>query len=156
MTKQTQQTSSQVVIEPHLTAAAYVQAWENIRHIRNERIWFTNAYTAVIAGGLAFLLRDNGSTANQAPKSIGLLVLVLFSVVSIMSSIRLVVELRTSIANLRQIVDENGMGQMVGLIEPPAGFGTSLPMRWVFPIFFSLTTASLVVLLVLHLMGVWG
>ena len=156
MIEQTNQESRQIPVEPKLVAAAYTQAWENIRHIRNERIWFTNAYTAVVAGGLAFLLRDNGSSANQAPKSIGLLVLVLFSFVSIMSSIRLVAELRTSIANLKRMVDENGIGRIVGMIEPPAGFGTSLPMRWVFPIFFSLTTASLVVLLVLHLMGAWG
>jgi hypothetical protein len=137
-------------------AAAYVQAYENIRHIRNERIWFTNAYTAVIAGGLALLLRDNGSSANQAPKSIGLLVLLLFSVVSIMSSIRLVAELRAAIANLKRLVAESGMGQLVNLAEPPRGFASSLPMRWVFPIFFTLTTAALVVLLVIHLMGVWG
>ena len=156
MNGQIEQESSQGLIHPGIVAAAYTQACENVRHIRNERIWFTNAYTAVVAGGLAFMLRDNGSSANQAPKSIGLLVLVLFSVLSIMSSIRLVAELRTAIANLKHLINLNGMETIVGMVEPPRGFGTSLPMRWVFPIFFSLTTASLVVLLVIHLLGVWG
>ncbi len=156
MTEQNHQEDNQGAIGPALVAAAYVQAWENIRHVRNERIWFTNAYTAVVAGGLAFMLRDNGSSANQAPKSIGLLVLVLFSILSIMSSIRLVAELRTSIENLKRLGNQVGIEQLIGMIEPPRGFGTRLPMRWVFPIFFSLTTASLVVLLIIHLLGVWG
>ena len=26
----------------HLMAAVFAQAWENMRHIRNERIWFGN------------------------------------------------------------------------------------------------------------------
>lgn len=155
MSEQTRQECSQGVIEPHLAAAAFVQAWENVRHIRNERIWFTNAYTAVVAGGLAFMLRDNESSANQAPKSIGLLVLILFSVLSIMSSIRLVAELRTSIENLKRVAHQIAIGHLVGMLEPPRGFASRLPMRWVFPIFFSLTTASLVVLLVIHLRGVW-
>jgi hypothetical protein len=155
MTEQTDPSTSQAQVNPQIVAAAYVQACENIRHIRNERIWFTNAYTAVIAGGLAFMLRDNGSSA-QAPKSIGLLVLVLFSFVSILSSIRLVVELRTAIANLKRLVNDCGMSPLINSAEPPHRFASSLPMRWVFPIFFSLTTASLVVLLVIHLMGVWG
>jgi len=152
MTEQTEQESSQGLIHPGIVAAAYTQACENVRHIRNERIWFTNAYTAVVAGGLAFMLRDNGSSA-QAPKSIGLLVLVLFSFVSILSSIRLVAELRTAIANLKHLVYESGMDRLVGFAEPPHRFASSLPMRWVFPIFFSLTTASLIVLLFIHLLG---
>lgn len=155
MTELAKQESGQGPMNPGLVAAAYTQACENVRHIRNERIWFTNAYTAVVAGGLAFMLRDNGDSSSQAPTSIGLLVLVLFSMLSIMSSIRLVAELRTAIANLKHLIDVNGMEQIVGHIEPPRGFGTRLPMRWVFPIFFTLTTASLVVLLVIHLLGVW-
>ena len=95
-----------------------------------------------------------GNPANQAPKSIGLLVLVLFSVLSIMSSIRLVAELRTAIANLKHLINLNGMETIVGMAEPPRGFASTMPMRWVFPIFFGLTTASLVVLLVIHLFGV--
>lgn len=132
---------------PGLAAAAFVQAWENVRHIRNERIWFTNAYSAILVGGLALLRVDQASAAPSTPPTIGLIVLILFSVVSLMSSIRLVAELRNSIANVQRIVDENGMGRLVGVIEPPRGFGTSLPMRWVFPIFFFLTTVSLVGLL---------
>lgn len=153
MTSQFTQETNQATTAPQIVVAAYVQACENIRHIRNERIWFTNAYTAVVAGGLALLLHDNESSANQAPKSIGLLVLVLFSILSFLSSIRLVVELRTAIAHVRRLANECGLGQLVILAEPPRGFGSSLPMRWVFPIFFVLTTGALVALLVIHIMG---
>ena len=141
----------QFATNPALAAAAYVQAWENVRHIRNERIWFTNAYSAIVAGSLAGLLRDNASVTNRST-TVGLLVLVLFSFASLISSIRLVAELRNSIANVQRAVDENRMGRMVGTIEPLSGFGAWLPMRWLFPIYFSLSTAALVVLCVVHLL----
>jgi hypothetical protein len=135
---------------PALAAAAYVQAWENVRHIRNERIWFTNAYSAIVAGSLALLLRDGQSVTSRSTAA-GLLILVLFSFASLISSIRLVAELRNSIASVQRAVDENGMGRMVGTIEPLSGLGARLPMRWLFPIYFILSTAALVVLFVVHL-----
>ena len=136
--------------DPALVAAAYVQAWESVRHIRHERIWFTNAYSAIVAGSLAALLRDSESFTSRSA-TFGLLILVLFSFASLMSSIRLVAELRNSIANVQRAVDETGMGRMVGTIEPPGGFGVWLPMRWLFPIYFGLSTAALVVLFVVQL-----
>ena len=149
MNKYTNEKGNQIVANPALATAAYVQAWENVRHIRNERIWFTNAYSAIVAGSLAALLRDGESVASRST-TVGLLILVLFSFASLMSSIRLVAELRNSIANVQRAVDETGMGRMVGSIEPLNGFG--LPMRWLFPIYFSLSTAALVVLFVVHLL----
>ena len=138
--------------DPGFATAAFEQASENIRHIRNERIWFASAYGAVVTGGLALLQRDNGNAAaNKSLTTIGYVVLVLFSLVSLMSSIRLVEELRHAITILQRLVDENGIGALVGLIEPPRGFAASLPMRWVFPIFYGLTTVVLVLLLVVHL-----
>ena len=151
MTDHFEEEGSQFATNPALAAAAYVQAWENVRHIRNERIWFTNAYSAIVAGSLAALLRDGASVTSRST-TVGLLVLVLFSFASLMSSIRLVAELRNSIANVQRAVDENGMGRMVGAIEPLSGFGARLPMRWLFPIYFSLSTAALVVLFVVHLL----
>ena len=151
MSEHTNQDSSPIAITSALATAAFVQAWENIRHIRNERIWFTNAYTAVVAGGLAVLQRGVGSSTHKALTAIGLVVLVLFSVASLMSSIRLVAELQIAITNLQRIVNENGIRRLVGMIEAPRGFAKSLPIRWVFPIFYGLTTASLLVLLVVHL-----
>lgn len=142
---------SQFTTNPALVAAAYVQAWENVRHIRNERIWFTNAYSAIVAGSLAALLRDGASVASTSTTA-GLLILVLFSVASLISSVRLVAELRNYIANVQRAVDENGMGRMVGTIEPLSGLGAKLPMRWLFPIYFILSTAALVALFVVHLL----
>jgi len=142
---------SQLASNPALAAAAYVQAWESVRHIRNERIWFTNAYSAIVAGTLAALLRDSEGVTSRAT-TVGLLILVLFSFASLVSSIRLVAELRNAIANVQRAVDETGMGRMVGAIEPLSGFGARLPMRWLFPIYFSLSTAALAVLFVFHLL----
>ena len=137
---------SPFALSPALAAAAYVQAWENVRHIRNERIWFTNAYSAIMAGSLALLLKSESATSRST--AAGLLILVLFSFASLISSIRLVVELRNSIANVQRAVDEAGLGRMVGTVEPLSGFGARLPMRWLFPIYFGLSTAALVALLV--------
>jgi hypothetical protein len=55
------------------------------------------------------------------------------------------------ITNLHRVIDEYGMARMVGSIEPPHGFATRLPVRWVFPIFFGITTAALIVQLLVHL-----
>jgi len=44
------------------------------------------------------------------------------------------------------------VGVVVGTIEPLSGLGARLPMRWLFPIYFSLSTAALVVLFVVHLL----
>ena len=151
MTDPFEKEGSQFATNPALAAAAYVQAWENVRHIRNERIWFTNAYSAIVAGSLAGLLRDSGSFTSKWA-TVGLLILVLFSFASLMSSIRLVAELRNSIANVQRAVDETGIGRMVGTIEPLSGFGVWLPMRWLFPIYFILSTAALAVLFVVHLL----
>lgn len=130
----------------------FEQASENVRHIRSERISFTNVYTAVVAGGLALLQRDFGAAASNRPiVTIGLVVLLLFSLVSLLSSIRLVAELRNSIANLQRVVDEHGMARLVGLIEPPHGIAARLPVRCVFPIYFGLTTAALIVLIVVRM-----
>ncbi len=151
MTDHFETEGSQLATNPALAVGAYVQAWENVRHIRNERIWFTNAYSAIVAGSLAGLLRDGASVTSRTT-TVGLLVLVLFSFASLMSSIRLVAELRNSLANVQRAVDETGMGRMVGALEPLSGFGARLPMRWLFPIYFSLSTAALSVLFVIHLL----
>jgi hypothetical protein len=151
MTDHLGEEGSQFATPPALAAAAYVQAWESVRHIRNERIWFTNAYSAIVAGSLAALLRDSESFTSRSATA-GLLILVLFSFASLLSSIRLVAELRNSIANVQRAVDETGMGRMVGTIEPLSGFGAWLPMRWMFPIYFSLSTAALLVLFVVRLL----
>jgi hypothetical protein len=151
MSDHLEEKGSQFATNPALAAAAYVQAWESVRHIRNERIWFTNAYSAIVAGTLAALLRDSEGVTSRAT-TVGLLILVLFSFASLVSSIRLVAELRNAIANVQRAVDETGMGRMVGAIEPLSGFGARLPMRWLFPIYFSLSTAALAVLFVFHLL----
>jgi hypothetical protein len=152
MSEPIREENRQLAADPHLVTAAFVQAWENIRHIRNERIWFTNAYTAVVAGGLALTQRDGGAASSYPMvPTMGLTVLLLFSFASLLSSIRLVAELRNSIASLRHTINETGMDPIVGFIEPPGGFAARLPLRWVFPVFYGLTTAALVVLLVLQL-----
>ncbi len=134
--------------DPAFVIAAFAETSENIRHIRSERIWFCNAYCAIVAGGLALLPRDPGIASNRRVVLAGLVVLVLFSIVSLACSIRLVAELRNALANLGRIASDNGMDGLVGIIDPPRSFGASMPMRWVFPIFFSLTTVSLLVLLI--------
>jgi hypothetical protein len=151
MTNHIEREGNQFATNPALAVGVYVQAWENVRHIRNERIWFTNAYGVIVAGSLAALLRDSES-GTSGSTTVGLLVLVLFSFASLMSSIRLVAELRNSIANVQRAVDETGIGRMVGTIEPLSGLAARLPMRWLFPIYFSLSTAALVALFVVHVL----
>ncbi|MFX8704250.1 hypothetical protein ABTM89_19400, partial [Acinetobacter baumannii] len=78
-----------LAVDPALAIAVYEQACENVRHIRNERIWYGNIYVAVIAGGLASLPRDLADAQNRRLATIVLVVLLLFSLASLLSSIRL-------------------------------------------------------------------
>ena len=139
--------------DPALVVAAFTQTSENIRHIRSERIWFANAYGAIVAGGLALLPRDLSIVSNRRVVLASLVVLVLFSGVALACRIRLVAELRTALANLARIASDNGMDRLVGDIDTPRSFGARMPMRWVFPIYFSITTVCLLVLLISHLLA---
>lgn len=137
---------------PALVVAAFSEASENVRHIRNERLLFCNAYCAIVAGGLAVLPRDMSAASNRRLVTMGLILIVLFSLVSLACSIRLVAELQNALTNQKRIAAENGMGRLVGVVDLPRGFGASMPMRWVFPIFFFLTTTSLLILLGVHVL----
>jgi len=153
MKENTSQAPGPIAVDPELAKTLLVQAWENVRHIRSERISFTNVYTAVVAGGLALLQQDSGAAASETPiMTIGLVVLVLFSLVSLLSSIRLVAELRNSFASLQRVIDEHCISHLVGPLEPRCGVAARLPVRWVFPIYFGLTTIALLALLVLRLL----
>lgn len=134
-----------------LVVAAFTQTCENIRHIRSERIWFANAYGAIVAGGLALLPSDLSIASNRRVVLASLVVLVLFSGVALACSIRLASELRIALANLARIASDNGMVRLVGEIDPPRSSVAGIPMRWVFPIYFSITTVCLIVLLIGHL-----
>lgn len=135
-----------------LVVAAFTQTSENIRHIRSERIWFANAYGAIVAGGLALLPSDLSIASNRRVVLASLVVLVLFSGVALACSIRLAAELRIALANLARIASDNGMDRLVGDIDLPRSSVAGIPMRWVFPIYFSITTVCLLILLISHML----
>lgn len=140
-------------VDPAIATAVYEQACENVRHIRNERIWYGNIYVAVIAGGLASLPRDVAEAQNRRLATIVMIVLLLFSLASLLSSIRLVAELRQALRNLHRVVEQQNIGRLTGPVMLGHGVTSSLPVRWVFPIFYASTTVSLAVLLIEHLRG---
>ena len=94
--------------------------------------------------------RDSVATQNHLTSSVLLRVLALFSLVSLLSGMRLVAELRRAVANLQMFVDEQRIGPMVGVIDLHRGTWARMPLRWVFPIFYGAATTALIVLLIQH------
>jgi len=134
--------------DPRVVASIYQQAWENVRHIRNERIWIGNIYVAVVAGGMAILPHGSDVERSKAVTIMMLCVLLAFSIVSLLSSIRLVAELRQAMANVENLAARAEVSKLIGVIDVRTGFGAHMP---VFPIFYSIVSAAILFLLVREL-----
>jgi hypothetical protein len=70
-------------------AAVFNQNWENVRHVKTERISFMNAYSLVSAGVLTLLQHVQ---ASDLVRMVLLLFMTLFSCFGLMTSLRLKVD----------------------------------------------------------------
>jgi len=134
--------------DPALFAMMFQQNWENARHIKNERIWFMNTY-AVISAGILSLLQ---SIRGEATLELSLLFFMcLFSLLGLLTSFRLKAELEACLEKLEAMVAQAQAGEFVAL-EQSEGTLTRYPkFRWIFPVFYCITTTSFVALLVYRL-----
>jgi hypothetical protein len=134
--------------EKRALLTVFVQHWENARHIKNERLSFTNIYAIVSAGTLSLLNSIRGEFALEM--SI-LVFLCCFSVIGLLTSLRLKAELENCLHNIEQTVAQIGMEQFMPVVDAKGALTRYPKFRWLFPVFYGIASAGFVGLLALRL-----
>ncbi len=124
--------------------AIFKQNWENVRHIKNERLMFINIYAIISAGVLTLL-----NSVNSKPDLQLLLILFLcfLSVIGLLSSLRLKAELEECLANIERILMNVALENYMAMGASSSGRMRYPKFRWIFPIFYSVTTLIFLALL---------
>lgn len=137
-------------INPTIFAAAFNENWQNARHIKSERISFMNAYSLISAGVLTLLQNVQATDVMRT----GLLVFMsLFSLFGLLTSLRLKGELEECLAKIEAISAQASMSQFVALGQLEGRSSRYPRFRWMFPIFYSMTTAGFIALIVYRLLS---
>jgi len=130
--------------------AIFVQHWENARHIKNERLSFTNIYAIVSAGILSLLHAVRGEVILE----VSLLVFLLaFSVIGLLTSLRLKAELEECLHSIERIVAQTGLEEFMPLVGSRGALTRYPKFRWLFPVFYSICTVGFLTLLLYLLIG---
>jgi hypothetical protein len=133
------------VMTPAVFAAVYQQNWENARHIKSERIWFMNIYSFISAGILSLLHSVKGEPMLQL-SLMGFMCA--FSIIGLLTSLRLKAELEECLAKIETLVAQAGVEPFVALGDTGRALGRFPKFRWIFPVFYSITTVAFTALLV--------
>lgn len=134
---------------PAIFAVIYQQSWENVRHIKSERIWFMNTFSAISAGALSLLQTIRGEAVLQLSL---LLFMCLFSVIGLLTSLRLKAELEECLSKLQTMVAQSQAREYVALGQSDGELTRYPKFRWIFPVFYSMATVGYAALLVYRLM----
>lgn len=135
-------------IDPTIFAAVYRDNWENARHIKSERISFLNAYSLISAGVLTLLQTVRGSALLEIAL---LLFMTLFSVIGLLISFRLKGELEDCLAKIEAMSAQANMPEFVALGHLEGKPSRYPKFRWIFPVFYSMTTAGYMALIAYRL-----
>jgi hypothetical protein len=124
------------------------QNWENARHIKNERLSFTNMFSLVAAGTLSVL------HGVQNEKSVAVLLLVfllVFSLIGLLTSLRLKAELEDCLHRIDHTASALDLTEFMALSERP-GVPTRYPkFRWLYPVYYSVATLGFVTMLLVRI-----
>jgi len=136
--------------EKRTLLAIFTQHWENARHIKNERLSFTNIYALVSAGILSLLHAVRGEVLLE----ISLLVFLLaFSVIGLLTSLRLKAELEECLRSIERIVAQTGLEEFMPVVDARGSLTRYPKFRWLFPVFYSICTVGFLILLLYRLAG---
>ena len=131
-------------------AAVFNENWQNVRHIKSERISFMNAYSLITAGVLTLLQNVQATDLMRT----GLLVFMsLFSLFGLLTSLRLKGELEECLAKIEVMSAQARLSQFVALGQLEGRSSRYPRFRWMFPIFYSMTTAGFIALIVYRLLS---
>ena len=143
-------TETPAAIDPTIFAAVFNENWQNARHIKSERISFMNAYSLISAGVLTLLQNVQATDLMRT----GLLAFMsLFSLFGLLTSLRLKGELEECLAKIEAMSAQASMSQFVALGQLEGRSSRYPRFRWMFPIFYSMTTAGFVALIVYRLVS---
>jgi hypothetical protein len=132
----------------------FQQHWENARHIKNERLSFTNIYAIVSAGILSLLHSVRGEFVLEISM---LVFLCCFSVIGLLTSLRLKAELENCLHSIDRSVARLGMEEFMPGADARGTLTRYPKFRWLFPVFFAIASAGFTGLLVYRLSsGVGG
>ena len=140
--------------EKRALLAVFQQHWENARHIKNERLSFTNIYAIVSAGILSLL----HSVPGEFVLEISMLVfLCCFSGIGLLTSLRLKAELEGCFHNIERTVARLGVEEFMPVVDARGALTRYPKFRWLFPLFYSIATAGFFGLLTYRLvLGLGG
>src|SRR5213595_68003 len=142
--KSTKREEKPTLFQRRMLLTVYQQNWENARRIKNERLSFTNIYCIVAAGMLSLFHTVTGKRELEISM---LLFLVLFSLIGLLTSLRLKAELEECLHKIDQIVSQTGVEPISALSEAK-GVPTRYPkFRWIFPWFYSIGAIGFLILL---------
>jgi hypothetical protein len=99
-------------IDPDMFAAVFRENWDNARYIKSERISFMNAYSVICAGVLALL---QSVQASDLIRMALLFFMTLFSLVGLLTSLRLKSELEECLAKIEAMTVQAKVSQFVAL-----------------------------------------
>ena len=131
-----------------LFTEVFRQNWENVRHIKTERMWFMNTFSAITAGALSLLQAISLGAVLQT-SLIGFMCV--FSVIGLLTSLRLKAELEECLAKIQSMVAQTTEREFVALGRSEGHLSRYPKFRWIFPVFFSIASAGFVALLVYRL-----
>ena len=135
-------------IDPEIFEAVFSQNWDNARHIKSERISFMNAYSVICAGVLALLQTIQ---AGELIRIALLFFMTLFSLIGVLTSLRLKSELEECLEKIEAMTVQAKVSQFVALGQLEGKPSRYPRFRWIFPIFYAMTTAGFIALIVYRL-----
>ena len=129
-------------------AAVFNENWQSVRNIKTERLSFMNTFSVIAAGVLTLL--QNVRTSALLEISV-LLLMCLFSMFGLLTSLRLKGELEECLAKIQALSVQAKMSEFVALGHLEGEASRYPKFRWIFPIFYSMTTAGFVALIAYRL-----
>ena len=109
------------------------QNCENARHIKNERLSFVNIYAIVAAGALSLMNSVKGRPMDELYLAFFLWI---FSVMGLISSLRLKAELEECARKILSITSSAGISDYIALGACEGKMAYLPKFRWVFPVFY--------------------
>jgi xanthine/uracil permease len=135
-------------LDSKMFAAVFSENWQNARHIKAERISFMNAYSLISAGVLTLLQSVRESTLIQITL---LAFMTVFSLIGVLTSVRLKSELEDCLGKIEAMSARANVNEFVALGQLEGRAARYPKFRWIFPIFYSMTTAGFIALIAFHL-----
>ena len=135
-------------IDPEMFEAVFSQNWDNARYIKSERISFMNAYSVICAGVLALL---QSVQASDLIRIALLFFMTLFSLIGLLTSLRLKGELEECLAKIEAMSVQARVNDFVALGQLEGRSSRYPRFRWIFPIFYAMTTVGFITLIVYRL-----